>query len=128
MAQSRKKRKPVPHERPYVSKLELREALEEKLTARELQALEKQIRGAVQIATERACKLAVEETHTRDWSIVLRVLRDRFGWGKVRIGRFWEISLDYLKDIESGLISTEDMLQTLENEDGIKIKWTANVE
>ena len=128
MAQSRKKRKPVPHERPYVSNLELHDALEQKLTIRELQALEKQIRTAVQIATERACKLSVEETHTRDWAIVFRVLKDRFGWGKVRIQRLWDTSLDYLKDIEEGLISTKDMLDTLENEDGIRIKWTAHIE
>lgn len=33
------KRKKASHERPYVSNLELREALEEKLTERELNAL-----------------------------------------------------------------------------------------
>lgn len=128
MAQSKKKRKPVPHERPYVSNLELKEALAEKLTERELNALEKQIRTAVEIATERACKMAVEETHTRDWSIVMRVLKDRFGWGKIRLVRLWDASIDYLKDIEDGLISTQEMLDTLEHSDGIRITWTAHID
>lgn len=127
MSQKKRKR-PAPHERPYVSDLELREALAEKLTERELNALERQIRRAVDIATERACKMAVEETHTRDWSIVMRVLKDRFGWGKIRLVRLWDAALDYLKDIEDGLISTQEMLDTLEHSDGIRITWTAHVD
>lgn len=127
MAQKKRKR-PAPHERPYVSDLELREVLSEKLTERELNALERQIRRAVDIATERACKMAVEETHTRDWSIVMRVLKDRFGWGKIRLVRLWDAALDYLKDIEDGLISTQEMLDTLEHSDGIRITWTAHID
>lgn len=127
MAQ-KKRRKAPPHERPYVSDLELRDALEAKLDTRELQALERQIRRAVEIATERAVKAAVEETYKRHWAVTMRVLRDRFGWGKGRIRQLWDACLDYLHDMDGGLITTQEMLDTLEHEDGICITWHVRVE
>ena len=121
-----KKRRAAPHERPYVSDLELREVLEEHLSERELQALERQIRRAVEIATERAVKAAVEETYKRHWAITMRVLRDRFGWGKDRLRRLWDASLDYLRDMDGGLLTTRNMLDTLEYEDGIRLTWSVD--
>ena len=120
-----KRKKAAPHERPYVSNLELREALAEKLTQRELNALEKQITTAVQIATERAVAHAVEEAYKRHWAITMRVLRDRFAWGKDRLRKLWDQSLDYLHDLDDGLMTTQEMLDLLEREDGIRITWTA---
>ena len=127
MAKSRVKKRP-PHERPYVSNLELRQALAEKLTERELNALEKQITTAVQIAAEQAAAHAAEEAYRRHWAITMRVLRDRFGWGKERLRRLWDQSLDYLQDMDAGLITAEEMLRILEREDGIRITWTARRE
>ena len=123
-----KKRRAAPHERPYVSDLELREALEEHLSERELQALERAIRRAVEIATERAVKAAVEEAYRRYWAISMRVLRDRFGWGRDRIRRLWDACLDYLRDMDGGLITSTEMLETLEHEDGIRITWSVDGE
>jgi len=125
MAKSRVRKKQAPHERPYVSNLELREALAEKLTERELNALERQITTAVEIATERAVDHAVEEAYKRHWALTMRVLRDRFAWGKDRIRRLWDGVLDYLKDMDEGLITPEEMMDILEREDGIRITWTA---
>lgn len=125
MAKSRVRKKQAPHERPYVSNLELREALAEKLTERELNALEKQITTAVEIATERAVDHAVEEAYKRHWALTMRVLRDRFAWGKDRIRKLWDGVLDYLKDMDEGLITPEEMMDILEREDGIRITWTA---
>ena len=122
------RKRQAPHERPYVSDLELHDALADKLTERELNALERQIRWAVEIATERAVQHAVEEAHRRHWAITMRVLRDRFGWGQERLRRLWDACLDYLKDMEGGLITAEEMLQTLENEDGIRITWRATID
>ena len=123
-----KRKRAAPHERPYVSDLELHDALAEKLTERELAALERQIRRAVEIATERAVEQAVEQAYLRHWAITMRVLRDRFAWGKDRIRRLWDASLDYLHDIDGGLITAQEMLQTLENEDGIRITWRARID
>lgn len=128
MPKNKPRRHQTPHERPYVSNLELRHALEEKLSERELNALEKQITTAVQIATERAVQLAVEEAYRRHWAITMRVLRDRFGWGKDRLRRLWDQSLDYLRDMDDGLITAEEMLRVLEREDGIRITWNARGE
>lgn len=125
MPKNKPRRRQTPHERPYVSNLELRHALEEKLSERELCALEKQITTAVQIATERAVERVVEEAYRRHWAITMRVLRDRFGWGKERMRRLWDQSLDYLHDMDSGLITAEEMLRVLEREDGIRITWNA---
>lgn len=128
MPKNKPRRRQTPHERPYVSNLELRHALEEKLSERELCALEKQITTAVQIATERAVERVVEEAYRRHWAITMRVLRDRFGWGKERMRRLWDQSLDYLRDMDSGLITAEEMLRVLEREDGIRITWNARGE
>lgn len=122
MAQKKRKKAP-PHERPYVSDLELHDVLAARLNQRELQALERQIRRAVEIATERAVKAAVEETYKRHWAITMRVLRDRFGWGRDRIRRLWDACLDYLHDMDGGLITPQEMLDTLELEDGIRLSW-----
>ena len=97
----------------------------EKLTERELNALEKQITTAVEIAAERAVEQAVEEAYKRHWTLTMRVLRDRFGWGKDRIRRLWDGVLDYLHDMDEGLITQKEMMDLLEREDGIRITWKA---
>ena len=58
----------------------------------------------------------------------MRVLRDRFGWGQLRIKRLWDACLDYLHDISGGLVTPEEMLETLEREDGIQITWSVDGE
>jgi hypothetical protein len=103
----------------------LRHALEERLSERELNALEKQITTSVEIAVVRGVGRAVEEAYRRHWAITMRVLRDRFGWGKDRLRRLWDQSLDYLHDMDEGLITAEEMLRVLEREDGIRITWNA---
>lgn len=123
MAKLSKPRRKPPRERPYVSSIELKEALEEKLTERELNALEKQIRTAVEIACDRAVTVAITETCKRDWAVALRVLRDRFGWGKERIQRLWGTAVEYLVDIDNNLISTAELMRTLEHDDGIVIHF-----
>lgn len=122
MGKQKPRRKP-PKERPYVSNLELREALSARLTERELNALEKQIRTAVEIACDKAVTMAIVETCKRDWAVALRVLRDRFGFGQKRIISMWEQALDYLKDLDNGLITTDEMLRVLETDDGIRLNF-----
>ena len=68
---------------------------------------------------------AVEEAYKRHWAITMRVLRDRFAWGKDRLRKLWDQSLDYLHDLDDGLMTTQEMLDLLEREDGIRITWTA---
>lgn len=104
----------------------LRAALMEKLTVAELNALNRQIRTAVEKACTEATEKVAENAYRQHWAIVMRVLVDRFGWGHVRIRRLWDACLDYLKDMDSGLITAQDILDTLEHDDNIKISWSVN--
>lgn len=117
--QKAKRKRPAQKERPYVSKMELHDALVEKLSMRELAALERQVEGVVKEALDQA----VKETYKRHWAITMRVLIDRFGWGQEEIGKLWNACMDYLADYTDGRLNTEDMLKTLEHDDDITISW-----
>lgn len=105
---------------------ELWAALKEKLTLAQLVELERQISRMVETAVERAAHDAIDATYQRHWACTIRVLRDRFGWGHERILRLWAASMDYIADIEEGRITPDEMLQTLEAEDRIKLHWNAD--
>ena len=117
--QKAKRKRPAQKDRPYVSKMELHDALVEKLSMRELAALERQVEGVVKEALDQA----VKETYKRHWAITMRVLIDRFGWGQEEIGKLWNACMDYLADYTDGRLNTEDMLKTLEHDDDITISW-----
>lgn len=117
--QKAKRKRPAQKERPYVSKMELHDALVEKLSMRELASLERQVEGVVKEALDQA----VKETYKRHWAITMRVLIDRFGWGQEEIGKLWNACMDYLADYTDGRLNTEDMLKTLEHDDDITISW-----
>ena len=125
-----KKRKPPVLRTERIDRLDneqLRAALKEKLTVAELAALEKQIRTAVEKACMQTAKEAVEEAYTRQFAVMMRVMRDRFGFGKKRLRRLWDACLEYIHDIDEGLLNTEEMLACLKNEDGIVIRWRVDI-
>ena len=119
MPKQKKRKRPAQKERPYVSKMELHDALVEKLSMKELASLERQVEGVVKEALDQA----VKETYKRHWAITMRVLIDRFGWGQEEIGKLWNACMDYLADYTDGRLNTEDMLKTLEHDDDITISW-----
>ncbi len=127
MPTSRKRRhgsgKKPPSERPYVSSLELGQALRERLSPKELDTLEKQIARAIEKACADAVVEAVNSCYVRHWGITMRVLRDRFGWGTVRLRRLWDHCMSYQSDIDDGVLTTEEVLASLKEEDNITIKW-----
>lgn len=126
MPKKKPKRKQQPLRTEYIQRAtsdELGKALREKLTVAELATLESQIRKSIGIAVDEAAKKATEEAYTRQYAVTMRVLRDRFGFGKKRLNRLWSASLDYIRDMDSGLIDVKDMLSTLEHEDKIKLAW-----
>ena len=125
-----KKRKPPVLRTERIDRLDneqLRAALKEKLTVAELAALEKQIRQAVEKATLQMAKEATEEAYTRQFAVMMRVLRDRFGFGRKRLRRLWDTCLEYIHDIDEGLLNTDEMLACLKNEDGIVIRWRVDI-
>lgn len=123
-----KRKRPAPHERPYVSELELHDALIDKLNQRELNALEKQIRTTVEIACERSVSVAIEETYKRHWAVCMRVLIDRFGWEQKDLTKLWDACMDYLNDYAEGRLNTAEMLKVLEHDDDITISWSVKDE
>jgi len=106
-----------------ITKAELWEALKEKLSLPELIELEKQMRRMAEDTGIESAKRATEEAYERQFAVMMRVLRDRFGFGKSRLRRLWEACLDYIHDIDDNRITTQEMLDTLEREDGIRITW-----
>ena len=108
----------------YVSNLELKNALAKRLTPQELNTLEKQIRQVVLDAVAEATNISYQ----RHWAVVMRVLRDRFGWGRIRLHRFWDQCLSYLDDIENGSLDAQEILDSLYEEDGIRILWNYKAE
>ena len=102
---------------------QLRAALIDKLSVAELNALDKQIRQTVEKACLQIAKESTEEAYKRQFAVTFRVLRDRFGFGRERLYRMWDLCLEYINDIDQGLLSTKEMLDTLQREDGIKITW-----
>lgn len=125
---SKKKNRPLSTE--YIEKLnneQLQEALIAKLSVAEITALEKQIRQAVEKACLQVAKESTEEAYKRQFAVMMRVVKDRFGFGRVRMRRLWDACLDYIHDIDEGLMTTEEMLACLKNEDGIVISWRVEI-
>ena len=114
--------KPVTYDPVYTDGLteNLRAVLKSKLTLKELIELEKQLRKAV----ERTARRATFDTHKVTWAVCLRVLHDRFGFESEQKKALYDGALDYLKDIQDGRLTVKEMLDTLENEDGVRLKWT----
>ena len=101
--------------------------LMDKLTVMELNALNRQIQTAVEKACWTVAKDATEEAYKRQFAVMMRVMRDRFGFGRKRLRRLWDACLEYIHDIDEGLLSTEEMLACLKNEDGIVIRWRVDI-
>lgn len=98
----------------------LRHALKTKLTLKELVELERQLRRTVE-QTERR---ATFNTHKTTWAVTLRVLHDRFGFEAEQKKELYDLSLEYLKDIQDKRLTLPEMLDTLERDDGIRLTWT----
>lgn len=130
MGKANKKRRPPALRTDGIDRLDneqLRVVLMEKLTVMELNALDRQIRTAVEKACMQTAKEAVEEAYKRQFAVMMRVLKDRFGFGRKRLRRLWDACLEYIHDIDEGLLSTEEMLKCLKNQDGIVIRWRVEI-
>lgn len=130
MGKANKKRRPPALRTDGIDRLTneaLRQALLDKLTVAELNLLERQIREAVEIATQKAAVEFTQEAYKRQFAVMMRVLRDRFGFGRKRLRRLWDACLEYIHDIDEGLLSTEEMLACLKNEDKIVINWRIEI-
>ena len=116
------RQKPPKYDPVYTDGLttDLRAALKSKLTLSELIELEKQLRKSV----EQTARRATFDTHKTTWAVTLRVLHDRFGFEAEQKKALYDGAMDYLRDIQDGRLTLKEMLDTLENEDGIRLTWT----
>lgn len=102
---------------------DLREKLRDCLTQAELAELYRQIRNTVTIAVEKATEEAVKESCMRLMACTLRVLHDRYRFGKHRSKEMFDAVLEYIRDLNSGRITLKEMLDTLEFEDQMRLLW-----
>ena len=98
---------------------DLASTLKEKLSLKELIELENQLRRVVETEKHEA----TFNTHKTTWAVVLRVLHDQFGFEMEDKRKLYDGSMEYLRDIRDKRLSLQDMLDTLENEDGLRLTW-----
>lgn len=101
----------------------LRAALLDKLTVAEINELTRQTEGAIRKAAWEAAAAATEEAYKRQFAVMMRVAHDRLGFRRKRLRRLWDWCLEYIHDIDEGLLTTQEMLECLEHQDGIRITW-----
>lgn len=71
---------------------------------------------------EKAKRNATREAVEVAWAIMFTALRDKEGWGKVRLRRLWN-EVEYLSEsIRDGYVSAKDLMQALEDEAGIFLR------
>ena len=75
-------------------------------------------RPATLADVEKARKQAQSEAVKYAWAIMFSVLRDKEGWGIVRLKRLWDEVEGLSDSIEKGYVSVRDLLDTLEEEIG----------
>lgn len=75
-------------------------------------------RPATLADVEKAKKQARSEAVKYAWAIMFSVLRDKEGWGIVRLKRLWDEVEDLSDSIGKGYVSVQDLLETLEEEIG----------
>ena len=102
---------------------DLKEKLRDSLTPAELAELYRQIRNAVAEAVENAVEATTKESCMRLMACTLRVLHDRYRFGKKRSREMFDAVLEYIRDINDGRITLKEMLDTLEFEDQMRLLW-----
>lgn len=102
---------------------DLREKLRDCLTPAELAELYREIRNAVTMAVDKATEAAAKESCMRLMACTLRVLHDRYRFGKKRSKDMFEAVLEYIRDLNGGRITLKEMLDTLEFEDQMRLLW-----
>lgn len=116
----KKRRNPPPLDRlERVTDDQLRAKLKSTLTLAELAALQKQI---TRHEEEEVIKAAENEAMTV-MAATLLVLHDRFGFGSKRKARFFSAAMDYIHDIDAGVLKLKDITDALEHQDKVKLTW-----
>ena len=77
-------------------------------------------RPATQADVNRAKKEAQDQAVKIAWAIMFTCLRDKEGWGKIRLKRLWGEIENLSDSIAKGYVSIKDLFAVL-GEDGIEL-------
>lgn len=79
-------------------------------------------RPATQADVERAKREAIDQAIDVGWAISITVLRDKFGFGSVRIHRYWDELQKLSEEIAEGRVSVRDLMTAIKEESGIVLE------
>lgn len=79
-------------------------------------------RGATEYVAPVIRNIKTEEVMLKTLYAPLLVLRDKYGFGKKRLGDFTEYLIDEIKALESGYVSLDDIAKVIKDETGIEIE------
>lgn len=79
-------------------------------------------RPATQADVNKAKKLAIDAAIDVSWAISLTVLRDKWGFGRIRLHRYWDQINRLSEEMAEGRVSVTDLMDTLREEAGIIIE------
>lgn len=61
------------------------------------------------------------------WAVMFTIMRDKFGWGPVRLMRLWNEVISMADSIGEGYVKLDDLVKTLEDEAGIVLSDTSKM-
>lgn len=67
-------------------------------------------------------KEAADEAFKLLIAVPATVLHDKFGFGRIRLDRFFHYMFGWVEDIQNGIVSIHDVLEICEKEAGITIQ------
>lgn len=79
-------------------------------------------RPASQADVARVKREAIDQAIDVSWAISITILRDKFGFGSVRIHRYWDELQKLSEEIAEGRVSVRDLMATIKEEAGIVLE------
>ena len=67
-------------------------------------------------------KYKAEDIIATTMYVPMLILRDKYGFGRKRLGDFLEYVIDQMKAVEMGYVTTKDMQRTITEETGIRFE------
>lgn len=71
---------------------------------------------------DKAKKQATDFAVTYVWAVMFSIMRDKFGWGPVRLMRLWNETQKMADSITEGYVKLDDLVKTLKEEAGIVLE------
>ena len=84
-------------------------------------------RPATQADVVRAKKKAQDAAISIAWAIFFTVMRDKEGYGNLRLQRLWREVEELSDSISQGYVNVHDLMKTLSEEAGIHLKGGSEI-